>query len=112
MMFQQTQQALMGGLQSQAQLPQQIGFTPTSADPVFSSRSCAPSTSQTTYSVAPLPTTVHTPVTTVQSYSEQHNSPSLSSSQVRSYSYIRWIYFLPLAVLYIYIYEYHTLWHH
>ena len=88
MMFQQTQQALMGGLQSQAQLPQQIGFTPTSAGPVFSSRNFAPSTSHTLCSVAPQPTTVHTPVTTAQSYSEQHNSASLSSSQVHSYSYI------------------------
>ena len=81
MILQQTQQQ-MRALQSQFQLLQQISFTPTSAGPVFLSRSCTPSTSQTTYSVAPQPTTVHTPVTTAQSYSEQHNSPSLSSSQV------------------------------
>ena len=79
MMFQQTQQAQMRALQSQVQLPQQIGLTFTSAGPVCSSRSFTPSTSQTIY-----------PVTTVQSHSEQHNSvcdnsASLSSSQVHMY---------------------------
>ena len=97
MMFQQAQQAQMGTLQSQVQfLPQQIVNVPsnnltfTSAGPVFSSRSFTPSTSQAIYSVAPHPTTVHTPVTEVHSYSEQHNSlcdnslnrTSSSSSQV------------------------------
>ena len=79
MMFQQTQQAQMRALQSQVQLPQQIGLTFTSAGPVCSSRSFTPSTSQTIY-----------PVTTVQSHSEQYNSvcdnsASLSSSQVHTY---------------------------
>ena len=96
MMFQQVQQAQMGALQSQIQLPQQIvdlpsnNLTFTSAGPVFSSRSFIPSTSQAMYSVAPQPTTVHTPVTEVHSYNEQHNSlcdnslntTSSSSSQV------------------------------
>ena len=90
MMLQQTQQQ-MRALQSQVQLLQQIGFTSTSAGPVFSSRSCTSSASQTTYSIAPQPTTVHTPVTTVQSYSEQHNSPSLSSSQVCTAMHIQWM---------------------
>ena len=71
------QQAQIRALQPQVQLPQQIGLTPTSAGPVFPSRSCTPSPSQTTFSVAPQ----STPVT--HGYSEQHNSPSLlSSSQV------------------------------
>ena len=95
MILQQTQQQ-MRALQSQIQLLQQIGFTSTSAGPVFSSRSCAPSTSQTTYSVAPQPTTIHTPVTTVQSYGEQHNSTSVSSSQVCTARYNGWF---PLTVL-------------
>ena len=76
MMFQQTQQAQMRALQSQVQMPQQIGLTFTSAGPVCSSRSFTPSTSQTIY-----------PVTTVQSYSEQQNSASLLSSQVRTTTY-------------------------
>ena len=77
MMFQQAQ---IGTLQSQVQLPQQIvdvssnNLMFTSASPVFSSRNFIPLTSQAIYSVAPQPTTVHTPVTEVHSYSEQHNS--------------------------------------
>ena len=96
MMFQQAQQAQIGTLQSQVQLPQQIVNVPsnnltfTSAGPVFSSRSFTPSTSKAIYSVAPQPTTVHTPITEVHSYSEQHNPlcdnslnrTSSSSSQV------------------------------
>ena len=97
MMFQQAQQAQIGTLQSQIQLPQQIvdvssnNLTFASTGPVFSSRSFIPSTSQAIYSVAAQPTTVHTPVTEVHSYSEQHNSlcdnslnrtSSSSSSQV------------------------------
>ena len=104
MMFQQTQQAQMGTLQSQVQLPQQIVDLPsnnlifTSAGPVLSSRSFTPSTSHAIYSVAAHPTTVHTPVTEVHSYSEQHNSlcdnsmnttssSSSSSSQVHTAMY-------------------------
>ena len=81
------QQAQMGALQSQVQLPQQIGGNNLTST-LFSSRSFIPSTSQTTYSVAPQPTTVHTPVTTVQSYSEQHNSSSVLSLQVCTANYI------------------------
>ena len=97
MMLQQAQQAQIGALQSQVQLPQQIVDLPsnnlmfTSAGPVFCSRSFTPSTSQAIYSVASQPTTVHTPVTEVHSYSEQHNSlnrTSSSSSQVHIASYV------------------------
>ena len=94
MMFQQAQ---IGTLQSQVQLPQQIVNVPsnnltfTSADPVFSSRSFTPSTSHAIYSVAPQPTTVHTPITEVHSYSEQHNSlcdNSLNTTSSSSQVYI------------------------
>ena len=88
MMFQQTQ-VQMRALQSQVQLLQQIGLPPTSADPVCSSRSIIHSTSQSTH-----------PVTTVQSNSEQHNSASLSSSQVCTATYDG---SFPLTVLYIHI---------
>ena len=96
MMLQQTQQAQIGSLQSQVQLPLHVSRNNlmfTSAGPVFSSRNFTPSTSQTIYSVAPQPTSVHTPVTEVQSSSEQQNSlcdnsmnsTSTSSSQVHTY---------------------------
>ena len=93
------QQAQMGALQSQVQLPHGNNLT----SMLFSSRSFIPSTSQTIYSVAPQSTTVHTPVTTVQSYSEQHNSASLSSSQVRTATYNGFVSFNCTVYIAIYI---------
>ena len=92
------QQAQMGALQSQVQLPCGNNLTSTLL-------SFIPSTSQTIYSVAPQPTTVHTPVTTVQSYSEQHNSASLSSLQVSTATHDVFISFN--CTLYIYKYVIH-----
>ena len=101
MMFPLTLEAPMGTLQHQVVLSQQQidvtsrnSLTFTSAGPVFSSVNIAPSASHNTipiHSVTQQPTTVHTPVTTVQYNSQQKllcdisTDETLSSSKVHSY---------------------------
>ena len=102
-MFPPTPQSQMETLQPQVELSQQIdvecrsNLTLTSADHILSSVNNAPITSQNAISicsVTPKPTTLHTPMTTVQyhSYNQQQEllcdnaaDESSTSSQVATY---------------------------